>query len=842
MPFKKATLTERSRHQRSVHHLRLAGVPTGIMLLLAPARIVFAEEYFNPAALELSSGQQKSADLHYFSREGGQQPGTYHVTVLLNNRAIDNRDVAFVEGRNGLVPLLTVRQLADMGVNVRAFSAFNHLQDNETIPWLGDFIPDATTDFDFSLQQLHISIPQVALLEKSRDDISPSQWDDGVAAAFMNYTLSGNQSRNDDSRWNSALLNLRSGANVGAWRLRNTSSWRHDQISQWQSQATWLERDIKSTRSHLRMGDSWTSGDVFDSVQFRGIQIMSDENMLPDSQRGFAPVIHGMARSNARVTVIQHGYIIYETVVAPGAFEIKDLSPTAQSGDLTVVVKESDGSERRFIQPWSAVPFMLRQGRMKYSVSAGRYHYPGSTNLHSPTFLQSTIFYGLPMNVTAFGGMLAAQNYHSVAFGMGKGFGDFGALSVDGNWAKADRPVGQQSAGQSVRVQYQKNFASTNTNFSMASYRYSSGGFYSFSEANALGSPAEYVNNKRSRSEVAISQGVGDNGSVSISAYTQRYWRSGAEDRTLHIGYYGMIKSVSWGAGYFYTDSTGSKKADRAISFNISVPLSALLPDSSVSYSINSDNDHHVSQQVGLSGSALENNNLYYSLQQGHGSRGQNLNSNASVDYRGSRGSLNVGISQDKHSTQFSYGVAGGVVAHAHGITLSQPLGDTFGIVRVPGGEGVAIQSGSNVRTDGRGYAVVPSLSPWHKNDIALDTESLPDNVDVELAGQTVIPGSGAVVMADYATHIGNRVLFTLVYHGATPPFGASAEVVLPESGKSGGIVAEQGLLYLSGVPSRGSILVNWEEDGVAKSCRAPFRLPEDRMNKPVQRLSVTCQ
>ncbi|SQI97309.1 fimbrial biogenesis outer membrane usher protein [Klebsiella oxytoca] len=51
------------------------------------------------------------------------------------------------------------------------------------------------------------------------------------------------------------------------------------------------------------MGDTFTTGDVFDSVQFRGIQLMSDDEMLPDSQRGFAPTIRGMAHSNAKVTI-----------------------------------------------------------------------------------------------------------------------------------------------------------------------------------------------------------------------------------------------------------------------------------------------------------------------------------------------------------------------------------------------------------------------------------------------------------------------------------------------------------------------------------------------------------
>lgn len=114
----------------------------------------------------------------------------------------------------------------------------------------------------------------------------------------------------------------------------------------------------------------------FDSVQFRGVQLMSQEEMLPDSQRGFAPVIRGMAHSNAKVTVSQHGYVIYETFVAPGAFAINDLYPAPHraSGDLEVTVTESDGSERHFYPTVFRRAFMLRQGRIKYSASIGRYY------------------------------------------------------------------------------------------------------------------------------------------------------------------------------------------------------------------------------------------------------------------------------------------------------------------------------------------------------------------------------------------------------------------------------------------------------------------------------------
>lgn len=77
------------------------------------------------------------------------------------------------------------------------------------------------------------------------------------------------------------------------------------------------ERDLTRWQSELTLGDTFTSGDVFDAVQFQGISLASSDAMLPDSQKGFAPTIRGIARTNARVTVRQNGYVLYQTYVTP---------------------------------------------------------------------------------------------------------------------------------------------------------------------------------------------------------------------------------------------------------------------------------------------------------------------------------------------------------------------------------------------------------------------------------------------------------------------------------------------------------------------------------------------
>jgi len=808
--------------------LLLATVPTALFMLCG-ARSAWADDYFDPAALELSSPQQQRADLHYFAKTGGQQPGTYPVSVWVNGQEVSSDTLTFVDDDGKLKPVLTTAQLAEYGVNVSAFSSFARLREGETFTRIGRYIPDASSQFDFSTQRLNLSIPQAAMNVQSRGYVDPARWDEGIPAAFVDYTLSGSQTQQSTNNGHSTFLNLRSGINLGPWRLRNMSSMQYDTTRRWHSLNTYLQRDVTSLKSQLRMGDTYTSGEVFDSVQFRGVQLMSNDEMLPDSKRGFAPVIRGVAHSNAKVTVSQHGYVIYETYVSPGAFAIKDLYPTAQSGDLEVNVKESDGSERTFTQPFSSVAFMLREGRLKYSLSAGRFH-SGQDQSRSPTFVQSTLFYGLPAEFTLYGGTQLAEDYHAMALGVGHSFGEFGSLGTDLTLAGTTSPSGKRYSGHSLRAQYQKSVAQTGTTFSLASYRYSSSGFYDFSEAMVLESRYCLVDTKRSREEISLNQALGDLGNLSLSAYSQDYWHSQSSDKTLHAGFYSAWKGISWGLGYYYTRSSGHSNPDRSWSFNINIPLGGALTDSSVSYTTSSDNHGYTSHQMAMYGSLPHSPNLYYSVQQGYANQGQRSNSGASLNYRGGYGDAQVGYRHDRDSNQLTWGASGSLVAHPHGITLGQTLGDSFAIVRAPGAANVAIQNGSNLHTDWRGYAVVPTLTPYHKNIITLDTESMTSDTDVDQVGATVIPGGGAVVEANYQTRLGNRVLFTLRDGQSLVPFGASAQLADDATALTG-MVADGGKVYLSGIPDDGNLAVRWNAAGVAHQCAVHFHITDAQRN-----------
>ncbi|POW58351.1 MULTISPECIES: fimbria/pilus outer membrane usher protein [Pantoea] len=784
-------------------------------------------------ALEKTSAAAKSIDLSRFER-GEQLPGTYRVQIWLNHEYVRTDNISFVAINGlGLAPELNRAILAQLGVRVSAFSKLAELPDSTIITNPGDFIPDAKASLDFDRQRLDISIPQSALENHARGQVDPARWDQGISALLLNYSFNGSrnwtkQGGTDDQFY----LNLQSGVNLGPWRLRNYSTaiksgGKHN-VS---SVSTVLSRDIQFLKGQFQVGESSTPGEIFDSFLFRGMQLYSDDTMLPESMRGFAPIIRGIARTNAMVTVKQNGYTVYQTYVAPGSFAIRDLYPTSSSGDLEVTVKEADGSEQRFVQPFSAVPVMLREGRLKYALSGGEYR-TSKKGAQTPTFGMGTLAYGVSSRLTLYAGALGAENYLSGVVGAGVSFGELGSISADATLAESKLQDGKttRQQGQSYRLQYSKTVTTTDTTVTLASYRYSTQGFYTFQEVNDYSSQRY---NKRSRLQLNLSQSLSSWGSFYISAYQQDYWRRTGYERSISTGINTSISDISYSLGYTYSETPGYEKKDQILAFSMQVPLSKWLPQSWVSYSVNAQKNGPETHQVGLSGTALADNNLSYSLQQGYASSGGEARSSVSGTYKGGYGTLSAGYNAGRDNRQFNFGLQGGVIAHKHGVTFSQPLGDTVALVEAPGASGLKVRNNPGVKTDWRGYAVVPYVSAYQENAVGIDTRSLGTETDIAESVVTVVPTRGAVVRASYKVATGYRALVKLLFKHKPVPFGAMVRV---KNSDLMSIVGNEGEVFLSGLNSSDAISVSWGQT----SCQA--KITFSPRPDVIQHATATCR
>ena len=803
-----------------------------------------ARESFNPALLEVGNPHHDSTDLSVFEEGVSQAPGTYRVDIYINDQQQDTRSVEFQMGKNtqgqdSLQPCLTVAQLNAMGVKTELFPDIG----NAEVQCANlSAIPQANAEFRFDAQQLLLSIPQAAMSQQARGAVPESQWDQGIPSLLLNYSLSGANTfaRNGNSESSSSqFANLRPGINAGPWRVRNyTALSRDDQgQSEWNTVYTYAARDIAFLKSQLVLGDSTSPSDVFDSVPFRGAQLASDDDMIPDSLKGYAPVVRGIARTHAQVVIRQNGYVIYQSFVAPGAFEITDMFPTGGSGNLFVTIRESDGSEQHLVVPYASLPLLQREGRLKYAITGGQYRSYDNSVDETP-FGQATAIYGLPYGLTAYGGgQFASGNYQSVALGMGTNLGDFGALSTDVTQAWSTLQDQPQDSGQSWRIRYSKNFVQTGTNFAIAGYRYSTDGYYSLQEV--LDTHREQGSQprderRRNRSELTMNQNLWEGaGALSLSWISEDYWNNNRTLRSIGAGYSNSWNGISYGLNYNYNENStasGSNdggrvyERDQLFSLNLSVPLDRWMRNTYASYTVNSSRQAGSTHSAGLGGTALADNNLNWSAQQGYGTKGVGNSGSLNADYRGTYGQVNAGYGYDGNNQRLNYGVQGGIVAHGEGITLGQPLGETVTLVKAPGAKGVGISGQTGVKTDWRGYAIVPYSSPYRKNQVQLNTETLPDDVDLTISNQSVVPTRGAVVRADFETNVGQRVLMNLFRVGGAPvPFGATVSNPAQKT-TQGFIVGDNGQVYLTGLADSGLLNVKWGS-GAAQQCQVNYRL-----------------
>ncbi|EEJ0376240.1 fimbria/pilus outer membrane usher protein [Salmonella enterica subsp. enterica] len=837
----------------------------------------------------------RNVDISLFEQDV-QLPGVYPVDVILNGERVDSRDIPFhlekdAEGKTFLQSCLTREMLVRYGVKVddypglfpsvsRAGTSGSDAARAESCIHLAA-IPQATETFQFNSQQLLLGIPQVALLPHYQGIAPQALWDDGIPAFLMNYQANVYRSEyrgSQNSATNNLNVQLEPGLNLGAWRLRNLTTWQKQgkQDGKWDTSYTYAERGLYDLKSRLTLGERFTPSDVFDSVPFRGGMLGSDDAMVPFSQRNFAPVVQGVARTQARIEVKQNGYAIYNTTVAPGPFSLTDLSTNGSDGDLQVTVFEADGTRQVFTVPYTTPAIALRQGYLKYNLMGGQYR-SSDNSVDKSTVGQATVMYGFPWNLTVYGGAQWASHYQSGALGLGMALGDFGALSLDCIRARGQKQHQDTEQGQTWRVRYSKSFESTNTGFSLASYQYASSGYNSLSDVldtwrsgdgwysrNAWDPDMGYrpywyytgtTDERKSRTSVTLSQPLGEWGSLNFSGSRENYWNRSQHQDEVSARYSGpQIKGISWSVdwtqrkqSHFVSRGSADRRTEQSVNLWVSIPLERWMGGDSTNatYQMQTNSGQDTQYDVGLNGRAFDRR-LYWDVRQqmvpGRESDSQD-SSDLTMRWDGTYGELNGGYGYRKDSRQMNAGVQGGVVIHQHGVTLGQRLGDTVALVEAPGASGVSVGALLGVKTDFRGYTTTDYLSPYQENVVSLDPATLPPDVEIPQTDTKVVPTAGAVIPATFVTRVGGRALISLTRTDGKPvPFGAVASIAGDASQQMAtGVVGDSGDVYMTGLPDKGQLLVQWG-NGQQQHCRADYQLPENNDVSGVSNLKAVCR
>jgi outer membrane usher protein len=830
------------------------------------------------------------ANIERFNKASAVEPGSYQVDTYVNGIFFSRRSIDFRSAEGGTVePCLSDELLTGMGALLPERGFDDDVQDAvmpesdsftennfakeptwhpvtlsaECVP-LGERVPGASTSFDLPRLRLDISVPQAMMKRIPRGYVDPASLDPGHTMAYINYDSSYYTASSAGNRTESFYTGISAGVNVGLWRLREQSAFTYNsntfggRTAQWNNIRTYAERPLLSWRSKLLIGESFTNGNLFSSIGYTGVHIESDDRMLPDSLRGYAPIVNGVANTNARVVIMQNGNVIYQTTVAPGPFSITDLNPTSFQGDLTVEVFEANGQVSTFTVPFSAVPGSLRPGLSRYSFTAGQVRQ--IEGVHTP-FADLTYERGLTNSLTANGGVRVSTDYQSALGGIVLAT-RVGALGLGAAWSNTLDAGGHRVNGWKTSILYSSTIAVTATTFSLAGYRFSTSGYREFSDAlNARASSEQGETftsatfQQRDQFVVNLNQNFGRLGTVSLSGSINSYYGNRSRDTQFQLSYSNHYKSISFNLS-FVRQQTGFLSAQNvpvgetpltpqqtslvnAVMATVSIPLGSGPRSATVSAGVTNSTDQGTSYQASVSGIADSAQTLSYGL-------------SASGDpQNGSRiysGSLQKSLPDITVSANYSNGsgfwqaganARGAAVAHAGGITLGPYLGDTFAVVEAKGAQGATLRNAQGARVNSAGYAIVPSLTPYRYNDVALDTKGINPNAELSGGQIQVAPYAGSSVLLKFATLTGRALLITTSEPGGkTLPLGAD---VMDETAAIIGIVGQGSQAYARVIADRGTLTVKWG-DRDEDQCTIDYDLNGTDPKAPITLLEAPCK
>lgn len=773
----------------------------------------------------LDKSMRSSVDLSLLKDDLSIAPGNYFVTIAVNKNQISSgRQLSWGKKGEGVAVCIPTDLAEQLGLKEKILRSLP-MQNNCV-----DFTAYADIAFtlDIANQHLDISIPQVLMAWKSESWMPSSTWDHGVNGLLFDYNLFASTYRPDQGASTENINSYgTSGLNMGAWRLRSDyqiSQNRNEKNTQTTRSIsrTYLFRPLPSLGAKLTLGETDLNSNIFDGFSYNGAALASDDRMLPWELRGYAPQISGIAQTNATVTVSHSGRVIYQTKVAPGPFVITDLNQSVQ-GTLDVKITEEDGRTNTFQVSAASTPFLTREGQVRYKIAAGRARPDISHHVIDETFASGEASWGILSNTSLYGGILAGgSDYRSAALGIGQNMLWLGALSFDVTRASSTFDDGHQENGLSYRLNYSKRFDATNSQISLAAYRFSEREFHSY--ANFI---AHQYNNADTQDEkqtvsIAFNQPIDPlRMNLYVSALRQQWW-DGDSSTTASVtaGFnfdVGEWKGLSLSTSFSTTHYEESDN-DKQVYVSLSVPF-----DFGRRLNYDMRNSSNTTNTLSWNDSSDPRNTWGVSAGTATDKPDNGAQFRGNYQHTTPAGELQFsGSYAASDYTSVSASWSGSMTATRNGIALHRRSFGNEPRVMI-GADGIAdipVQSDIN-RTNSFGFAVVPMISSYQPSTIAVNMNDLPDGVTVDETITRQTWTEGAIGYKALISRAGKNITVAIrMENGDYPPLGAIVRHIA--SNTEVGMVSEEGHAWLGGVDSGQHFTVQW---GDKKTCT--FALPD---------------
>lgn len=729
--------------------------------------------------------------------------GKYYFDIFLNNEFKTKNIVIFKKDkRDNKVKLCYSKNITKLlGLKEKVIHYYNLEKinkDKNNCIFFEDVFPEINIKIDVNDLKIDIIAPTSLIKKMPLDYISPLQWQDGENVFYVNYSTSYYQYKYNNKKENETFLSINPTLNLFNWTFKHqgSQSWINQKRAKYQNISNYAQTEIPFLRSQIKIGEFYSNNFLLDNYYLRGVNIFTDNRMLAKSLRGYAPVIYGVANSNAKVTIYQNGKIIKETTVLPGNFEINDLYQINNS-DIEVEIQESNGEKRKFILPYLANINLLRKDFYNYSLLAGKYVYDNKT---LNNVIQGELQYGLTNNITINTGGIYTRNYYNYLIGLNLNT-FLGAFSVNLNNSNVKFNNKITSQGYRLDTSYNRRIKETDTVININNQHYFNQNYYNINEVMENSYNDEFLffdkNNLKNKLSISVNQNLSDKyGYFYVNGSTATYNKQKREHE-YQIGYSNSYKLFNYNISFSQFKNNEGKK-DRRISFNLAIKL-------------DKPKDLYLTQNLSLLNNQSEYNasinklfgeNKEYSFNFNFGQNKDNVrNYSTNLNYLGSKGDFGASYSKDnKHNEQMSLSANGSIVIHKKGITLSEEVSDTFAIIHAKDAKNTKINNSRNY-IDYFGNGIVPYLEPYEINEVSLDINSN-DNVEFYKTSQKIIPRANSAVYVNFPTKMGNTIFFKIknIDKNNYPLIG---ENVIDENGKTVGYAMQGAKIYTKGLENK---------------------------------------
>ncbi|MGW8273449.1 fimbria/pilus outer membrane usher protein [Xanthomonas axonopodis] len=677
-----------------------------------------------------------------------------------------------------------------------------------------DRLPDVEVRYDAALQRLALQAPLAQLslsttVLKAEEVAPPSA--SASPGMLLNYDLYATRNAGVSS---ASLATEVRAFGIGRGMVDTTAvflAYDRPQDKRWRSEAVRLDSawqmDFPDSATSLSVGDFYSGFvDWSRSIRLGGVQIGRNYALQPYRVLTPTPSFLGEAAVPSTVELYVDGMRQYSGQVPAGPFQLAAQPGISGTGQAQIVVTDAFGRVRRLDFAFYGTPQLLARGISEWSAGIGhlRRDYGVRSFSYDQRRVASATFreglrddFTIEAHAETGGGVINA------------GAGGVWLLGVGGvfNAAYAHSRMDALRGGQ-----YVLGYAWNNRRFNVNLGSQRTHGDYRDLGALQGALPA------RVSDRAALGVNVDPIGSLGTS-YVRLSYPQGDTSR-----YASVFWSRSFGRNWA-ANLSGNQNldvpGDRSLYLSLSTTFGEVR-QASASMQRNGDRTGvvaDVSQPLPGDGDL---GGIGWRLQ---GRAGDDASGGlAELGWLNRVGRYNLGAAtQDGDS--FGYASASGSLVWMNGRTFAaRDIQDAFAVVTTDGQPGIPVRLENRLIgvTDARGTLLVTPLQSWQRNQLSIDTLSLPADLRVDRVDTTVTPRQQSGVAVRFGiTRVRAAIIVLHDAHGAPLPVGS---MVQRDGSTDRVVVGYDGETYLDNLQRDNRILVDLPQG----RCVAQFAYPAD--------------